>query len=208
MKCKKNDKTLLFVSIGSFFVMSMSFLLNLFVGSKTSPKTIAVISAVSGGLFWGFLLTAVICMVLLSVRNKAETKKLDGLIGLISFFKNPIAKVADILLAVVAFFTAITVFIGIKDNQDIVVNVSLVLFSLLIFLFSMHCVLNGKIFRSVMGNAFESVKTPDKVVAVKAEIKNVEDVLPQNSFDAKPYKTEVKKSSKGGKSKKGRKKKK
>lgn len=98
---------------------------------------------VSGGCFWFGLLGTITTAVIINMFRKKNCKYKSkhhelNQIGLISFFKNKPAIVADVVM-----FVSIVCFIVAKIWID---NLYLLFICLAIFVFSfgMHCMLNGK----------------------------------------------------------------
>lgn len=136
MKRKQIDWILLLVSIACFLIMSVSFLL----------MTMEDYPYLPGVMFWLGLAFGVALQITLAVRrriylktNPPKTKK--KWIGLLSFGSNIAAIVADISLAI-SVVAMILAFVFTKGyGYSCYVFIATTVFS-----FSMHCVLNGKIY--------------------------------------------------------------
>lgn len=149
MERKKVDVIWLVVSIVSFALMSISFVL------MPLDKTIELydlMDIIPGIMFWVFLLFGVVGQVLLTIRRKQflEINKQKRFrikkerIGLISVFKNIPAIIADVgfVISLVVFFIATEIANGIG-------YICYILLAVCVFLFCLHCILNGKNFRYV-----------------------------------------------------------
>ncbi len=150
---KDKNKIYFWLSILSFFILSTSFLL--------MPIQVVVINRIMGVVFWVSLLCGILTQILLSrsiSRERKNNKKalengqnsskaeleeeknrVFGNIGIFSFLRNPIAMLADLLLAV-SFFGFLLVMLF-TDRSG---YICFIFIALLIFSFSMHCIWNGK----------------------------------------------------------------
>ena len=142
----KKCKMILFISIFLFAIMSAVFLI-LPLGNEL-PNGTSSISIITGVLFWGgFIMGCVMQFVLMIQYRKlvgiGKGQKTEKM-GLISFFKNKIATIFDLL-----FVISLISLIVEKIWTDMTLYVCFVSLSLLIFSFIMHCILNGKIFRYI-----------------------------------------------------------
>lgn len=139
MKQRQMDRILLGISIGCFFVMSVSFLL----------MPIAMMQVTPGVLFWLGLITGISLQIVLEFRRKAFFKKYQvkretmqkPRNGLLSFFSNKEAMIADIVLGVSFVATVLTFMI--TRGYGIVCYL---LVALTVFSFCLHCVFNGRIY--------------------------------------------------------------
>lgn len=147
MKSKKTDYAWLTASIISFLLLSISFLL-MPIESKNASDEVSIISILAGALFWISIVCGIATQAVLSHRikswlasNRIRSGRLVRKCGLISFFKNPFAVVADIAMIVGLIGLVITVIL--THGIGYVCYVFLALF---VFSFTMHCILNGKTF--------------------------------------------------------------
>ena len=149
MERKKVDVIWLVVSIVSFALMSISFVL------MPLDKTIELydlMDIIPGIMFWVFLLFGVVGQVLLTIRRKQflEINKQKRFrikkerIGLISVFKNIPAIIAD-----VGFVISLVVFVIATEIANGIGYICYILLAVCVFLFCLHCILNGKNFRYV-----------------------------------------------------------
>lgn len=151
MDKKQINQILLGLSLGGFFLQSLSFLL----------MTLEDTGIVPGLMFWIGLLAGCSLQIVLAVRRRrflakhpAAAEKLSkGRIGLLAFATNRLAMVADILMCV-GFAATVLAMILTKGTGDI----CFALIAITVFAFCMHCVLNGKIYRFVMGKLREYPK--------------------------------------------------
>ncbi len=150
---KDKNKIYFWLSILSFFILSVSFLL--------MPIRMVVVNRIMGVVFWISLLCGILTQILLSRGISRERKKKEkalengqssllkepkekrgrifGNIGIFSFLRNPIAMLADLLLAV-SFLGFLLVMLFTNKSGYI----CFIFIALLIFSFSMHCIWNGK----------------------------------------------------------------
>ena len=139
MKQNKTDRLLLGVSIGSFAILSGSFLL----------MPVEGMGPVAGLLFWGGLILGTVLQFVLEACRKALFARYNvkpatmqkARSGLLSFRSNTPASVADIIM-VGAVVATVAAFLLTKATGYI----CYVCLSVLIFSFCMHCILNGRIY--------------------------------------------------------------
>lgn len=135
------------MSIVCYLFMSVSFLL--MPADIFSDKVYAEnIVWFSGSCFWVFLLIGVILQIVLAVRYKksAKNQKSECRVGIISFLKNPFGIAADIILviSIIGFVVSMIV----TNSRGYICYIFI---SLLVFSFSTHCVLNGKVYCNIKG---------------------------------------------------------
>ena len=164
MSRKKIDRLLLGFSIFFFLVFSASFLL-MPLGEERADGGITSYAFAAGLMFWVSLFLGMVTQIILSHRRKvwyaahnsraAAARK----IGLISWFKNVYASIADgmTLLSLVGVVVAYVLTDGIG-------YVCYVMAFLLMFSFCMHCILNGKNFYYV-NHGNDLPKSPEKEAA-------------------------------------------
>ena len=140
------DKIWFAVSVCSFLLLAVSFLL-MPLGEETGTE-LSTYALVAGGLFWGALLLGIVTQCVLAHRRRAwyakrrnKRMRTAQKIGLISFFKNKPAAMADValLLSLIGWIIVMIVTDGFG-------YICFVFASLFVFSFSMHCILNGKVF--------------------------------------------------------------
>ena len=139
MKQKRVDQILLAISVGSFLLMSVSFLLMPVKALKMMP----------GILFWSGLLLGIVTQIILEIRRRAffkfykvRRKNMQRpRNGLLSFCSNRAAILADAAL-VVSLLAAVLAFVLTKGYG----YVCYVFIAATVFSFCMHCILNGRIF--------------------------------------------------------------
>lgn len=149
MKMKK-QKYMFWISTLGFFVMSLSFLFMnqdiLYLG--VPPRII-----IAGIAFWGMLIIAVVGQLMLcvsmreSIKSDFSTQKRK--IGLICFFSNRYAAVADLLMIVSAIILIVSFIFTDASNYF-----NYIILSVFVFSFSMHCVLNGRKFYYMIHNKY------------------------------------------------------
>lgn len=137
-----------YLSIGIACLQSILILCILFVDIEgdTKQQTIAYVVAF---LFWLSIFAEVWLSHLANrVRKKLERKLYrnkeikNSMPGIISFFKNTEAKMVDILLFIVVLLLGMIIWQRINKSWLIIGEVAI-----LILLFSLHCVLNGRNYR-------------------------------------------------------------
>ena len=139
---RKRDFIWLGISIVGFAILSTSFLL-------MSVENSAVISKMAGLMFWIGLVMGIVFQVLLAKQRKIEIAKYRNhkfpnqrmRLGIFSLFKNPIAMIFDLLLAIglVGLISSIILTKGMG-------YVCYVFIFITVFSFCMHCIFNGRIF--------------------------------------------------------------
>lgn len=135
----KKDLVWLTISIISFFLLSVSFLL--------MPLGNRYLQIISGVMFWLFMILGIVSQVMLTIifrrscfKNK-DWRVQKQRVGIFSIGKNVFAIVADsVLLISAVVFTALMVFTRGTGY------ISYVMLTLLVFAFCMHCILNGKVY--------------------------------------------------------------
>ena len=143
----KKHLAMLYLSVVSFFLVAASFML---MPIDLYYDNLKVLSYVAGGMFWMFLILGVIIQIFLAASVKKIIKraamrnyvpKIKKRIGITCFFSNFPAMIADIIL--VLSLIGLTISAIITQGTA---YVCYVFFSLVFFSFSMHCVLNGRIY--------------------------------------------------------------
>ena len=167
MNRKKKDYILLGVSVGCFFLLGISFVL-MPIENNTAENHSSVITLVAGVLFWLSLVLGLTTQGILSLRRKKwisanAIKKIspEPKMGLISFFKNTYATIADIGL--VCSIIGLVVAVIATQSTGFICYVFL---GISVFLLSMHCILNGKNFVYVLN--------PEKIFYIKEYAKRIE----------------------------------
>ena len=147
MSRKQVDTIWLGLSIFFFLMFAVSFLL-MPLGSETPTESISVYTMVAGLMFWISIIMEIVTQCVLAHRRRSwyvihRIRKVRATqkIGLVSFFKNSYATIAD----VVTILSLIGLVIAMIATQG-TGYICYVLVSLLVFSFSMHCILNGKVF--------------------------------------------------------------
>ncbi len=142
---KKNGLILLFVSIGSFFLMSASFLL---MPIDLEAKGLQNYSSAIGIMFWVFLLLGIVTQFILGrmrknwfIRNRIRRFQFRSKVGLISFAQNLPACIADGIFVI----SLIGLIISVVATNGIG-YACYIFMALLVFSFCMHCILNGKVY--------------------------------------------------------------
>ena len=149
MMQKKVDFIWFIISTGSFFLMSVSFLL------MPLDPTVAQYDAmdvIPGLIFWLFLILGIVGQVVLSKRRCKwlamqgirKYKIRQGKNGLITFCKNKFALVADLV-----FVIGLVIFIITTLLTRGLGYICYILLAICVFAFCLHCILNGKIYEYI-----------------------------------------------------------
>lgn len=151
MSRKQVDTIWLGFSIFFFFMFAVSFLL-MPLGDEVYDEGLSSYSFIAGLMFWISIIMAIITQCVLSWRRKSwyvihrirRAKNIQR-IGVISFFKNGYATIADVIatLSLLGFVVAMIATQGAG-------YICYVLVSLFVFSFSMHCILNGKVYYHIV----------------------------------------------------------
>lgn len=151
MSRKSVDTIWLGLSIFFFLMFAVSFLL-MPLGSETPTENISAYTMVAGLMFWISIIMGIVTQCVLAHRRRSwyvihriRKVRTTQKVGLISFFKNSYAIVAD----VVTILSLIGLVIAMIATQG-TGYVCYVLVSLFVFSFSMHCILNGKVFYHII----------------------------------------------------------
>ena len=116
MRRNRCDKIWFAVSVFSFLLLAVSFLL-MPLGEETDTE-LSTYALVAGGVFWGALLLGIVTQCVLAHRRRAwyakrrnKRMRTAQKIGLISFFKNKPAAIADValLLSLIGLITVLIV---------------------------------------------------------------------------------------------------
>ncbi len=147
MSRKKADTVLLYASVAFFLLMALSFVLMPLGGWKSSSGR-ELFTVLAGGAFWVGLIGGASIQGVLSVRrdgwykrNRIKKERTVRGVGAFTFLKNVPAAVADLVL--VLTIPALIVSLIVTKGSGAICYAFI---SLLVFSFSMHCILNGKIY--------------------------------------------------------------
>lgn len=139
MSSIKKDLIWLSISITSFFLLAISFLF--------MPLEKKIFQIIAGVMFWLFLILGIMSQVILSFlfkkacfKNK-EWRVQKNRIGIFTIEKNIFAVVADIVLLISA-----VVFTALMMLTRGTGYISYIVLAIFVFAFSMHCILNGKVY--------------------------------------------------------------
>lgn len=148
MSTIKQANTLLLLSTISFFIMSVDFMF-MPIGSNDITHDYRWLDIITGLLFWiGLIVGTVLFVIYISKCKKLYNENhgnknvyQEKHIGLITFFSNKEAMIADVALLVsVVLFAILMIF---TDRTSYICYISI---SILVFSFIMHCILNSKSF--------------------------------------------------------------
>lgn len=140
------------VSVVALFIMSAMLLLMPFSVENGQQKPIFVV--VVGITFWlSALIGYAFAIAANSVRKQimhllsGSHTFLDGKVGVISFFSNIYASIADVIL-IISFVS----FVLINFSELNTSYLAYVFLFLLVFSLNMHCMFNGKIFKMIQAS--------------------------------------------------------
>lgn len=142
------------ISAISFSVLSLCFL---FLPYNSADGGLPLKNIITGIIIWLSLASGIVSQILLSVRLKGKIKSDSTIkkqkIGLITFISNRYAFIADALLAVSIILFILSIFLSPYFGYF-----NYIIWCILTFSLSMHCILNGKIFNYLLHkNAFKGV---------------------------------------------------
>ncbi|MBQ7134424.1 MAG: hypothetical protein IJO20_08030 [Ruminococcus sp.] len=129
----------------SLSVSPLSILLT-FWGDYNGKVLNVIIAYLVGVLFWAGLISGCAMLFVVNKHRKADKsfRSKKKLPGVISFFSNQHAMLADVFMAI--SFVLLLVFLFVPwFNQ----GVTVVLIAVFLFAFNMHCVLNGMNFKYI-----------------------------------------------------------
>lgn len=142
MNIIKTLEKLYWSSVGCFFMMSAMILIMPVI--ESNEKAIIPI----GLAFWFFAISGYILLIVANVEFKRISgnlrKNKRSLPGIISFFSNKIAMIAD-----VAVIISIVAFVIICITELRFKYIAFVTLFLLIFSLHMHCLFNGRIYKLI-----------------------------------------------------------
>ncbi len=136
---EKHIKRLLVLYIVFLSVLSVAFVIMPIASAQKDLSQIPLM--ISGAFLWGGSIGTVVSALKFNKAVKKIDKPKDkkkNQLGLICFFKNKEAKIADI-----AMFISIICFIVVKICRGNL-YLQFVLLAMFVFSFGMHCMLNGK----------------------------------------------------------------
>ena len=136
MKNRKNIFIQFIAAVCSLFVSSACIL---FVPAVYSRSTVTLICS---AVFWMSLIIGYILIFI--IHRKDNQKKIRRRVAIITFFRNPPAKVADVafIVSIVAVFT-----IGVLKIQ--IGYLQYVLYFIMVFSFHMHTLFNSDTYRFI-----------------------------------------------------------
>lgn len=139
MSSVKKEIVILIISIISYFLLAASFLF--------MPLDNKQLQIMAGVMFWLFLILGIVSQVLLAIwfrqacsENKEWCMQKQR-VGIFAIGKNKFSVAADIVLLISAV-TFVVLMIFTRGTGYI----SYIVLTILVFSFSMHCVLNGKVY--------------------------------------------------------------
>lgn len=136
----------LVLQISLFFISNIGLFLSQFSIKNNGQKN-QLLAFFAGVLFWGGLILAVVFTIL--INKTANQKNSNNKSGIITFFSNKTAAIFDVTMIISSI---IFVTILIVNSMS---NVVIVVFSIFIFSFEMHCVFNGKNYKYIISKLGE-----------------------------------------------------
>ena len=124
--------------IAFLIILSVSFILMPF-GINSDGET-NILVYISGLLFWSGLIGTIISAIMVNSTRKADANEDNSdvkRLGLIHFFTNTPAKIADVVMIV---SLVVFIFLIIFNSAAVL---KFIFISLFVFSFGMHCMLNG-----------------------------------------------------------------
>lgn len=139
---RKRDRISFWVSVFGFALLAVSFLL-MPLDEQLMPQNPRIWNIVTGSWFWISLAAGSTAQIMLWKSWKKNSEKSAGgqRPGVFRFFQNRAAAVADVIWIGSLIGEVVCMF-----SQDIAEYSSFVFLSLCVFSFSMHCILNGRIY--------------------------------------------------------------
>lgn len=148
MQYLKKARCLITISILCFFVTSIDFML-MPISDYITGRSVRWVDIITGLLFWASLVIGITFCILYSklckewysnINTEKDVYK-ERKAGLFTFFSNPYAFLADLIL-IISFIAFIALMIF-TDRTNFICYFVITLF---VFSFIMHCILNGKSF--------------------------------------------------------------
>lgn len=141
MKHQAGEKLLLLVCLICFTLLGISFLLMPIEGSESVQKYIPILL---GTIFWLSLVGGVasyVCFASEMKRRAGQKQKFKPKMGLICFFQNRYAVIADVTMFVSLIALVATVLLTNGTSYSCYLSIALFVWS-----FSMHCICNSGAF--------------------------------------------------------------
>lgn len=127
----------------SLFTSSFSLILSYFGDYQGNIINVIMAYAV-GVLFWLGLIIGYVLLFILSKHRKAKTKPKKSKPGIIVFFSNKPAKIADLTMVGSLILTLVFTFIPFLSF-----GIEIVFLAILVFSIHMHCLFNGVNFKYI-----------------------------------------------------------
>lgn len=136
----------LVLQISLFFISNIGLFLSQFSIKNNGQKN-QLLAFFAGVLFWGGLILAVVFTIL--INKTANQKNSNNKSGIITFFSNKTAAIFDVTMIISSIIFVIILIVNSMSN------VAIVVFSIFIFSFEMHCVFNGKNYKYIISKLGE-----------------------------------------------------
>ncbi len=163
MQTIQKIKHLLWTSAGCLLTMCVTILLMPLANNKAA-QTDNISLMVVGGIFWVSLLVGYALLIRANILRKCFIRRqidsnasMKCRIGIITFFSNIPATIADAVMLTSILVISVIMFTSLKDNFIVYV-----LLFLLSFSFNMHCVLNGRIYKFIKFKCIRREENHDK----------------------------------------------
>ena len=148
----KKDILLFRLSFAAFIISALSLLLSFFGSYKTGNALQIMFAVITGVLFWGGLAAAILTFVMVNSHRKAyekkhreKKKKNNNLnIGVLSFFSNKEAKIADLIMMILILILLVIMFI-----PAVGLDIKVAMGSLILASVYAHSMLNGINYRYI-----------------------------------------------------------
>lgn len=147
----KKDIFLFKLSFSLFIISAISILLSFFGSYKDGNAAEVFFAVLTGILFWGGLAAAIVALLILNSHRKSfehkhrERNKNTFSIGIITFFSNGAAKIADvIMIALIIIFAAIMFILAVG------MSVKIIVFAPMLASIYAHSMLNGMNYKYIL----------------------------------------------------------
>ena len=138
----KSNKRLLNLSLAGFAVTAASFLL---MPINAYEPGVTPVRVLSGSLFWLGMIVGVVCQIMLAKRLRQPIREHEKAskrrVGVLCFFSNRFASIADLLLAVSLIALIVSFF-----AESALGYFNYIIRFVFILALSGHCILNGKMY--------------------------------------------------------------
>lgn len=145
MKSRSTLVRLLIISIASFGIMSITFML-MPLDIMLNIINSRLINIIIGIIFWLGLLIGTVSQLILSIKTKPMRKEGYRKPGLLVFFSNRLATAFDLIMIISLIGLAVSLIATNMVGYSCYVFLSLTVLS-----FVMHCIFNGQSYKLITG---------------------------------------------------------